>query len=344
LKVLNGNQIAPSVSYKISSLRRKLCGSTAFGGVTASNISYSDFLTSPYFADPFEYKKAQAWNRYATFSDVYDEGVSSYTGSSTISGSENQPAVSGYPSGFDGGGNPTGTGTIWGAAPAITNGSVFPDGSSTLTVASFSSGALVQTLSDEIDFSSEYATAVSDFFAISFDWSISAFGRIYDSWGRGFGNGTNISGLTYDNSLDSISPSASPYWNMCCGWQLAADSEIRLFSGLAKNDSAIDQNYFIGRRRLTNGGGAGGTFYPTGITYTTQILELISTGVIKAGKVIGYNQTAVDADNVDLPFPSVGPFPLINLNNALQVEDLYFAVIGRDPASYGAFGTTTAVT
>ena len=352
LKVLNGNQIAPSVSYKISSLRRKLCGLNPFGGINSSNAYRGSFLTSPFFSTPYEHALETAWKFYATVDDVYTDGASSYTAQSTISGSGNQPSVSGYPASFDGSGNPVGTGTIWGAVPAITNGSVGLDSSTTLDVASWGSGKLVQTLSDEIDFSSEYATAVSDFFAIPFDWSVSAFGRIYDSFGNYAASGNNISGLTFDNSLDSISPSASPLWSMCCGWILIG-GEMQLFSGLAKNNSSTDQNYFIGRRRITGAlsrtvPGSSPTLYnyPSGITYTTQILEVISTGVIKAGKVIGYNQTAVDADNIDIPFPSVGPFPLIDLNNAPQIQDLYFAVIGIDTASWGGtnWGTQTAVT
>ena len=82
---------------------------------------------------------------------------------------------------------------------------------------------------------------------------------------------------------------------------------------------------------------------------TVYILDLISVGMIAVNKVIGYNQTALDAQNVDLPFPSSVPFPLTNINNAALVGECYFAIIGDEPSTWAAanglsFGTTTSVT
>lgn len=122
---------------------------------------------------------------------------------------------------------------------------------------------------------------------------------------------------------------------------------------LVKNTLGTALPYFICRLQQ---GGFPGVGYPTcvrGVTATFSILTLLGTGSLPPGKVIGYNQTAYDPQNVNLPFPTTAPPLSTNIGNAIQVGDYIIAVVGMDPAFWIAhagggrgavFGTNTWVT
>lgn len=111
---------------------------------------------------------------------------------------------------------------------------------------------------------------------------------------------------------------------------------------LAKNITTSTQPYFIARYRSTATAGQSPTWFPTGpYTVTSYVLELISSGYIESGKVIGYGA------DISLPIPDgEKPMDLTNLGDALLMRDSYFAIIGQSPAEWASsaglsFGTTT---
>lgn len=129
------------------------------------------------------------------------------------------------------------------------------------------------------------------------------------------------------------------------GWNYAGGIGL----GLARNGSATSQPYFIGRYRSTtlslSASDSFGRIYPAGITLTVFILEVISSGTIATGKVIG---TGAD---IDLPFPTTFLTDFVNIGNSNLETDLYFPIIGMtsadwiatNPGGIGSFGTHTQV-
>jgi len=172
------------------------------------------------------------------------------------------------------------------------------------------------------------------------------------------------SGFTWTSAE---SPITAPTLQTCNGWQWLTcypggggipGNVGYLFLALAKNTTGRTQTYFIGRKR-------GYAYYnsaPTdtvpsgwvlpGVTCTTSLIEIISTGLVQASQVIGHG------GDIDLPLPGELPSSLTVNGNCVLTSDQYFAVIGQSPDTWAAaqinptsgfpapvtFGPQTAVT
>lgn len=172
-------------------------------------------------------------------------------------------------------------------------------------------------------YGNDYAAQKAALLASGFDWA-----------SGGFSVTVGFPSFPCVNGWGPI-PSAAPLVPLCLG--------------LAKNSSGSGQPYFIARYRQaqkslysTDGHGR---IYPAGITLTRFILEVISSGTIADGLVIG---TGAD---IDLPFPTTFLTDYNDLGNSLQECDYYFPIIGLTAAEWIAgpgagfisFGTHTQV-
>jgi hypothetical protein len=113
------------------------------------------------------------------------------------------------------------------------------------------------------------------------------------------------------------------------GWQIGGGIDgIAYWCGLAKNTTASPRVYYILEQQngftWQNSFGTiytPGWFFTPGVNTLIYTFNLIKTGIIMPGKVIGAGQ------DIDLPYPP-DPYPLINVgNNGLQVWR-YYGIIG----------------
>lgn len=197
-------------------------------------------------------------------------------------------------------------------------------------------------VSDLSDFSTQFSTAVSDTFGVSWNWaSGNCFSGSYnqptiytDLTGVDF-SGVDLSFST-TTSASTYGPIRLGLVNYDCvnGWNKSGG--LVIYRSLAKNTTGVQQVYYIGRYRGTIGAYSSPKV-TTGVTTTTAIIDLISVGLIEPNQVIG---TGAD---IDLPFPTSTAYPETELGNSVLNIDFYFAVIGKNPpADY--FKTYTAVT
>ena len=145
-------------------------------------------------------------------------------------------------------------------------------------------------------------------------------------------------------------PGASNPWAQN-GWQIGGGFTYTVDCGLAKNTTGVVQPYFIARQQSTSSaaspafvnssGNLAG--WPSGVVVTVYTLALISAGYIEPNQVIGLGQ------DINLPFPPDPTQPFAELGNQSLTGDLYYAVIGQDPANWAklvnnlVFGTTTGL-
>ena len=203
---------------------------------------------------------------------------------------------------------------------------------------------LTTTISGEIDYSVYYDAVKTDSLAITWNWGDSVWSGSYKenlTWNNDL---TGINLAQYDHSFIKTNVSGNGAgllgFNCVNGWQNS--NGIFLYRGMAKNNSGVSQPYYIGRYRfcssLVPSVQFGQRFIPAGVVTTTRKVELVSSGTILNGKVIGIGQ------DIDLPFPTTNPYPYAELGNNAVIGDFYFAVIGSTPPSSGFFGEFTQTT
>lgn len=147
-----------------------------------------------------------------------------------------------------------------------------------------------------------------------------------------------------DYTWGTISASTVPAAN---GWNISLDNAQYgggAFAGMAKNTTGVVLPYFILFHKAGFGLASSSSpeYILPGVTTFTYELSLFASGYILPSKVIGAGC------DIDLPYPSDNPWPLLSdNNNAIQTE-AYYAIIGQDPSVWAAsqglqFGSFTTI-
>jgi len=304
-------------------------------------------------------------------SPVYDYTTNSYP--QTYSGSSatvlNYPTVNGYPTSFD---PIDGTSSIWSLEPPPMYNQFFQGlqqdihSRTNMVNGVFASsigvyyiplvGYVDVNLSNPIDLAVEYNRVKDNTIARGFPTAFTSstgFGVSYNTLPSYYGDTiTAASSASYNDALVSGSTNSytAPLANINAynGWTIsnnfinpvssvAGNITIKTAIGQSKvsGSGSPDQNYFIGlvtdstHPQTWN---VTGSLISFGGSHFARRIDFISSGVLTVNQVIGYNASI--SGGIDLPFPTDGPFPIINESGTGVYRKHYFAVIGQDPTSW----------
>ena len=212
-------------------------------------------------------------------------------------------------------------------------------------------GRLLNQFSGAVDLVGIFNSCKSDFFGRAFSntWS-TAFVNIYykDCVATNGMDASTVSPSTYDSSIQTSGPvgtsvSLPSGIAAACGWAISSGAAgsgggLVIFRGQAMLDGSISQPYntpfFIGRSRKMSPNqplwDANGNSISWPNPYPTGSLSLLRSGMMNPGDIIANESTGI----FNLPFPANGPFPISSYADSPITQDMYFVVIGQDPASW----------